>query len=257
MTLPEHLLSAGIRAYFEVSYWLLTGSDEGRRFLELAAPIPGVPVHGYATPDDLEALIRALEPDASTRLMDLGCGVGGMAFVVSRRTGASVIGIDHSTRAIAAAMAVSSGAMARASFRRGSIRRPPPVGASGAYALDSLMFARVDADVLLAIGEVLKGPGRLFATSLAFGSAPRDPVKAVAAELGIAAIGSDDVTDCLVRRSEHRRGVACHLLRRGPRTVRGQLAMALIVLEESVVQRLVRAGRLRRWRTVVDLRGPG
>ncbi len=118
------------------------------------------------------------------------------------------------------------------------------------------MFVPLDPDVLRGIRDALDGRGRLFATVLAFGSSPPDPVRAVAADLGVAAIGSDDVTDGLVRRSEHRRRVARHLLRRGPRTVRGQLAMALIVVEESLVQRLVRTGRLRRWRTIVDLREP-
>ncbi len=254
MTPLERFLTAGIRVYFEGSYWLLTGSDEGRRFLELAAPIPGAPAHGYTTEDDVEALIRALEPDASTRLMDLGCGVGGIAFEVSRRTGASVIGIDDSTRAIATARAAASGAMARTSFRRGSIRRPPPVGASGAYALDSLMFARVDADVLRGIGEVLAGPRRLFATSLAYGPFPRDPVVVAAAAIGLSAVTSDDVTEGLVARSRDRRRIARHLLYSRPHSLRGLMAMILVVMEESVVQRAVRAGRLRRWRTVVDLR---
>ncbi|CAN5488597.1 hypothetical protein BH20CHL7_BH20CHL7_09830 [soil metagenome] len=245
-------------AYFESSYALLTGSPEGRRFLHLATPIPGVAVHGYTTADDLDALVRFLDPGESGRLLDLGSGVGGIALEVNRRTGAAVTGVDLSARAIqtATARVAGVGAQGRVSFIRGSIRRPPRVGATGAYALDSLMFVPLDPDLLLGIRDALDGRGRLFATVLAVGSAPRDPVKGVAAELGTAAFGSDDVTDGLVRRSEHRRRVARHLLRRGPRTVRGQLAMALIVVEESLVQRLVRAGRLRRWRTVVDLRGP-
>lgn len=256
MATLQHLLSAGIRAYFEMSYWLLTGSDEGRRFLELAAPIPGAPAHGYATADDLAALIRDLEPDASTRLMDLGCGVGGIAFEVSRRTGASVIGIDHSTRAIATARAAASGAMTRASFRRGSIRRPPPVGASGVYALDSLMFARVDADLLRGIGDVLEGPRRLFATSLAYGPSARDPVVVAAAAIGLSAVTSDDVTEGLVARSQDRRRIARHLLRPRPHSLRGLMAMTLVMVEESLVQHQVRAGRLRRWRTVIELHRP-
>ena len=256
MAFVDRWMSVGIRHYFEASYGLLTGSPEGRRFLHLAAPVPGVVAHGYTTADDLDAVVRSLDAGASDRLLDLGCGLGGIALEVNRRTGAFVTGVDLSARAIATARAVAEGAQPRVAFSQGSIRRPPRVGATGAYALDSLMFVPVDQDLLLGIRDALDGRGRLFATVLAFGSAPRDPVKAVAAELGIAAIGSDDVTDGLVRRSGHRRRVACHLLRRGPRTVRGQLAMALIVVEESVVQRLVRAGRLRRWRTVVDLRGP-
>ncbi|MEX1171660.1 MAG: class I SAM-dependent methyltransferase [Chloroflexota bacterium] len=246
-------------AYFESSYALLDGSPEGRRFLRLAAPIPGVAVHGYTTADDLDALGRLLDPvESGGRLLDLGSGVGGIALEVHRRTGAAVTGVDLSARAIrtATARAVAVGAQGRVSFIRGSIRRPPRVGATGAYALDSLMFVPLDPDVLRGIRDALDGRGRLFATVLAVGSSPPDPVRAVAAALGFAAIGSEDVTDGLVQRSERRRRVARHLLRRGPRTLLGQLAMALIIVEESFVQRLVRAGRLRRWRTVVDLQEP-
>lgn len=258
VTYVDRMASEGVRHYFEASYRLLTGSPEGRRFLLLAAPIPGLAVHGYTTADDLDALVRFLDPGESGRLLDLGCGVGGIALEVNRRTGTTVTGVDLSTWAIqaATARAVAVGAQPRVSFVRGSIRRPPRVGATGAYALDSLMFVRLDPDVLRGIHVALDGRGRLFATVLAFGSSPRDPVRAAAADLGIAAVSSDDVTDGLVRRSEHRRRVARQLLRRGPQSVRGQLAMALIVVEESLVQRFVRAGRLRRWRTVVDLREP-
>lgn len=249
---------AGIGSYFETSYRLLTGSPKGRRFLDLAAPIPGVAVHGYTTADDLGALVRSLDPGESGRLLDLGCGVGGIALEVNRRTGTTVTGVDLSARAIQTATAQVAAVDPRpnVSFVRGSIRRPPRVGATGAYALDSLIFVPLDRDVLRGICDALDGRGRLFATVLAFGSSPPDPVAGFATDLDMAVIGSDDVTDGLVRRSEHRRRVARYLLRRGPRSVRGQLAMALIVVEESLVQRFVRAGRLRRWRTVVDLRGP-
>ena len=258
MTYGDRLVSEGVGRYFEFTYRLLTGSPEGRRFLLVAAPIPGVAVHGYTTADDLGALIRSLDPGESGRLLDLGCGVGGIALEVNRHTGAKVTGVDLSARAIetATARAVAVGAQPSVSFSRGSIRRPPRVGATGAYALDSLMFVPLDPDVLRGIRDALDGRGRLFATVLAFGSSRRDPVRSVAADLGLAVISSQEVTDGLVLRSEQRGRAARHLLRRGPRSARGQLAMALIVVEESLVQRLVRAGRLRRWRTVVDLREP-
>ena len=256
MASVDRVVSEGVKHYFEASYRLLTGSPEGRRFLLLAAPFRGLAVHGYTTADDLDALIRFLDPGESGRLLDLGCGVGAIALEVNRRTGTTVTGVDLSTRAVqaATARAVAVGAQPKVSFVQGSIRRPPRVGATGAYALDYLMFVPLDPDVLRAIRDALDGRGRLFATALAFGSSSRDPVRALAADLGFAAIGSEDVTDSLLRRSEHRRRVARRLLGRGQRSVRGQLAMALIVIEESLVQRLVRAGRLRRWRTVVDLR---
>ncbi len=256
MAYVDRLVSEGVRHYFEASYRLLTGSPEGRRFMLLAAPIPGLAVHGYTTADDLDALVRFLDPGESGRLLDLGSGVGGIALEVNRRTGATVIGVDLSARAIqtATARAVAVGAQRRVLFVRGSIRRPPRVGATGAYALDSLMFVPLDPDVLRGICDALDGRGRLFATVLAFGSSPRDPVAAFATDLGMVVAASEDVTDGLLARSEWRQRVARHLLRRGRRSIRGRMAMGLVVVEESLVQRQVRAGRLRRWRTVVDLR---
>lgn len=244
------------RPYFESSYRLLTGSPEGLQFLQLTAPLPDMTAHGYATGEDLDALIRALEPGASDRLLDLGCGVGGIAIEVHRRTGTNVTGVDVAARAIETATnrAAAVGAQSSVSFAQRSIRRPPRIGATGAYALDSLMFVPVDADALLGIRDALDGRGRLFSTVLSVGQAPRDPVASVASALGMTVVESADVTDALLARSARRRRVALHLLRRGRRSIRGRLAMALVVMEESLVQREVRAGRLRRWRTVVDLR---
>lgn len=118
------------------------------------------------------------------------------------------------------------------------------------------MFARVDGDLLLAIGNVLKGPGRLFATSLAYGPSPRDPIVVAAAAIGLSAVTSDDVTVGLVARSRDRRRIARHLLRSRPHSLRGLMAMTMVIVEESLVQHQVRAGRLRRWRTVVELNRP-
>jgi hypothetical protein len=116
------------------------------------------------------------------------------------------------------------------------------------------MFLPVDPDVLLGIRDALEGRARLFSSGLGVGPAPRDPVATFAMDLGMAVVSSDDVTDGLLARSEWRRRVARHVLRRHSWSVRGRLAMVLIVMEESLVQRQMRAGRLWRWRTVVDLR---
>lgn len=161
MVYLDRLVSAVIRGYFEASYGLLTGSPEGCRFLFLAAPLPGVVVHGYTTGDDLSTLVRVLRPGTSSRLLDLGCGVGGVALEVNRRTGAFVTGVDLSARAIATATArsVAIGAQTRVVFRRGSIARPPRIRATAAYALDSLMFVSLDATVLLGIRDALDGRG--------------------------------------------------------------------------------------------------
>lgn len=247
-----------VRLYFELSYRLLMDSPEGRRFLRLVGPTPGSQVHGYTTASDLDALILHLGPGIKDRLLDLGSGAGGIALEVNRRTGAQVTGIDLSARAVvvATARAEASGLHPGVAFVRGSIRRPPLVGATGAFALDSLMFVPLDADVLRGIDAALDGQGRLFATALAVGSSASDPIRVAADELGLTTIVSEDVTDDLRRTSRHRRRVAAYLARRGPRTIRGQVAMTVITAEELVVGSLAHAGRLRRWRTVVRFGSP-
>ncbi len=258
MSIGERWLHGAVRAYFELSYRLLTGTLEGRRFMELSAPLAGVEVHGYLTEHDLEAIVRSLAPDPSSRLLDLGCGVGGVATEIAWRTGSSVVGIDISRHAVAAAAgrAVRLGLTGRVRFARGSIRRPPRVGATGGYALDSLMFVALDEEVLLGIRDALADDGRLLTTILASGRQPIDPVRAIAERLGMTIVASDDVTPALHDSSAHRQRVARRLLRVRGGSIRGRLAMLGVVVEEAGTQRLIRGGRLRRWRTIVDTRRP-
>jgi SAM-dependent methyltransferase len=243
-------------AYFETSYRLLTDSPEGRRFLKDAAPIHGAITHGYATSGDLDALVDAIRDGSSRHLVDLGCGMGGMTIAVHRRTGIPVTGIDLSATAIATATerASAAGVAAKVAFLQRSFRHPPRVGADAACAFDSLMFAPVSPTLLIAIRDALDGRARLFATTLVVGRSPLDPTVTAATTIGSRVLSSEDVTAEFVERSRHRRHLARRRFRHGPRTARGQLAMLLVVMEESLVGWLERRGRLRRWRTVVDLR---
>ena len=254
-TIGDRAFTAAMTRYFDLSYRLLTGSGAGDRFLELSALAPGIPIHGYATPDDLDALVRFLDVDEAGPWLDLGCGVGGVARALHRRTGRRIVGIDLSDEALrsARALAVTSGATGSVSFVRASIGRPPRVGATAAYALDSLMFVPLSPDVLRGIRSALRAPGRLVTTFVAYGREARDPVAIAAGELGAVVVASEDITPAFVRHGDRRRRIARHVLRRGPWSASGVAAMMLVLVEESVVSRLARAGRMRRWRTVVDL----
>ncbi len=245
-----------IGTYFELSYRLLTGSRAGRRFLRHAGPLRGLGVHGYTTTADLEALRTALGPDPGGPILDLGCGTGGIAIHVQRELGGTVIGLDASGRALAVARsdAQRHGVGAAVRFIRGSIRRPPRVGASAAYALDSLMFVPLDLDVLVGIRAALDGRARLFAAGLSVGASTRDPLADLAAAIGGEVVTSEDVTGALRRRSLARRSLARRLRGEDDVSLRGRFAMTLVILEEQVTMRAIHAGRLRRHRTVVDLR---
>ncbi len=255
-TIADRLFTAAMARYFALSYRLLTGSGEGARFLELSAVAPGVPIHGYATPDDLDALVRFLDVDAAGSWLDLGCGVGGATLELQRRTGRRLVGIDLSAAALRSASrsAAAAGASEQVTFVRASIGDPPRVGATAAFALDSLMFVPLSTDVLRGIRAALAGQGRLVTTFVAYGRVARDPVAMAAGALGLRIVASEDVTSAFLRQGERRLRIARHVLRREPWSASGLAAMALVLLEESVVSWLARSGRMRRWRTVVDLR---
>ena len=247
-------LRAVTMTYFEVSYRLLTGSMAGRRFLRLAAPSPGLEVHGYLTPDDLEALLVALQPSAGERLLDLGCGLGDVAREVHRRSGAKVVGVDLSARAIAEAKAraTRAGVGQAVRFERGSIADLRGLGSMKAYAIDSLPFGAGLADALNGVRAALSDPGRLFMTGLGFGRDQGGPLVRTNGSGLTHVVAAEDVTQALVTSSRRRRDVARSLLDDPRATPRGRAAMALVLVEESLVQWLAARDRVRRWRCVIE-----
>lgn len=241
-----------VRLYFEATYHLLLGSDAGRRFLRLAAP-PGLPLaHGYLTREDLTALVEALDPSPGDRLLDLGCGFGEIALEVHRRTGAEVVGLDASARAIAAARGRASraGFGSAVRFVVGDLTRPPEVGACAAYALDSLMFAPDPARAIRAISETLEGDGRVFATLILVGPGGAERLRRSLAAAGVRLEAIEDVSDALRRRGRRRRRVARALFGAGRADLRGRLAMAVVLAEEGLVGWLFDRGPAHRWRIV-------
>jgi SAM-dependent methyltransferase len=243
------------RAYFEFSYELLVESGAGRQFLTMTAAMDE-PVHGYFTTADRDALLESLGARPGDRLLDLGCGVGGIALEVHRLTGAAVVGIDLSPHAVASAArrAESAGMGDTVTFAQGDLARPPRVDAAGAYAVDSLMFVPDLADALRGVGDALRPGGRLFATMLVVGRDPRDRLVDAFRAAGVHVEGLQDVTPALSVRSRARAGAARKLARDGATTARGHLAMRLVGVEEAVVGALVARGQVSRWRFVVAYR---
>ncbi len=240
------------RLYFDVSYRLLSGSVAGRRVLALPAA-GGGPVHGYFTLEDREALLASLDPAPGDRLLDLGSGLGGIAIELHRRSGAGILGIDISPRAVSAATARARHERVdgRVGFRAGDLARPPRLGATSAYAIDSLMFVPDLAGALRGIGDALGPGGRLFATLLVPGVRADVLLHQAIRDAGADLERLDDVTTALLERSRARADAAA-LLRGGPTaTLRGRLAMRLVGAEERLVQARVASSRLTRWRFVV------
>ena len=245
------------RLYFEISYGLLIGSSAGRRFLDLASFTDGPAVHGYLTADDLDVLMATLRPTSRDRLLDLGCGIGGAALAIHRRSGAQIVGVDASTRAVAEATARARRAGAADAVRIvvGDLAHPPAVGAAGACAIDSLMFLPDLPGVLRGICETLGVGRRVFATVLVAGPGGAERLAAAIAAAGLELERLDDVTEALATTSRRRAGTARALLRTPGDATRGRAAMLLVLLEETLVGTLVARGRLRRWRFVIRCAG--
>ncbi|HUY98754.1 MAG TPA: class I SAM-dependent methyltransferase [Thermomicrobiaceae bacterium] len=247
----ERAAAALAGAYFDLSYRLLVGSKAGQRLLQLTAS-GDEPVHGYFTAEDRAVLLAALAPVAGERLLDLGSGIGGIALEMHRLAGVEIVGIDVSASAVAAAShrAEREGVGGAVRFVQGNLARPLRINATGAYAIDSLMFLPDPARVLRAVGEEL-GPGRrIFATLLVFGADGGNRLVRSLRRAGMRVGRLDDVTTALVASSKGRANVARGLSRETTITARGRLAMALVLAEEYLVQVLVGHGCAGRWRIV-------
>lgn len=240
------------RTYFDLSYALLEGSLVGRRMLASTAT-GRAPVHGYFTPEDSAVLLADLHPGPGIRLLDLGCGIGGIAIDLHRRSGAQILGVDVSPRAIAAAKARArqAGVDGAVEFLTGDLSRPPRVGATGAYAVDSLMFAADLGQALRGIGDALESGGRLYATLLVFGSGSETRLPRTIRAAGAQIERLDNVTSALARTSRARADAAASQ-QQAATSLRGRLALHLVIAEEGLIRVLLADGRVSRWRLTVQ-----
>lgn len=247
------LAQALVRHYFDLSYRLLLGTTAGRTFLERAHPSDLPATHGYLTREDLQAVIANLAPHQENGpILDLGCGFGAVAIEVHRRSGSRVHGIDGSPRAIAEAQAAAAraGAQDAVTFEVGDFGSPPGIGASGAYAIDALMFVADPAASIRSAIAAIGPPGMVVATLLRYGGGEAT-LRERLASAGLDVDRLDDVTPALRAQSRRRRTLAGQLLTARSTEGIGRLAMLLVLVEEMIVGSMAAAGRLRRWRVVV------
>lgn len=238
---------AVIARYFAVSYRALA-TPAGREFLNSARAAGAPAVHGYATAQDLTALLGALSPSPRDVVVDLGCGVGEVAIAVHRRTGSQVVGIDASPRAVADARrrAAAEGVSGAVRFEVGALGSAE-IGGSAAYALDSLMFVRRAPDVLASVVGALEPPGRVFATFIDHRGLDGDSFSRWVAGSGVRLERLDSVTGEFSARSRERAAAARRVLRARPARA-GRFGLLLVLAEETAVSWLIKSGRLRRWR---------
>lgn len=98
------------------------------------------------------------------------------------------------------------------------------------------------------ICTTLEPGGRIFATLLIRGPGARDRLCRLFRAAGVRVEQLDDVTAALEARSRERAATARALLQERRTTLRGRLAMLLVVAEEALVRILIARGHVGRWR---------
>jgi ubiquinone/menaquinone biosynthesis C-methylase UbiE len=113
-----------------------------------------------------EALLAGLTIPPGTRVLDLGCGIGGPARLIAERYGVDVVGVDLTEEYVATARELSRlvGLAERTSFLRGSVTALPVADASADLALMQHVGMNVaDKAALFAEAARVLAPGGVFA----------------------------------------------------------------------------------------------
>jgi cyclopropane fatty-acyl-phospholipid synthase-like methyltransferase/GNAT superfamily N-acetyltransferase len=133
--------------------------------------------HGFADMEQLDALLGVTCLAPGDRVLDLGCGNGGIAEYVSDATGAAVTGLDFIPEAIRQAKERSAGKQPRLAFVTGDLRDLDfPAGSFDALiAIDTLYFTELDRSIPQ-MADLL-APGGRMAIFYSHGANPEDPIE--------------------------------------------------------------------------------
>lgn len=133
--------------------------------------------HGFADMAAVDRLMLAGGLDDRERILELGCGNGGIAAYVADQCGGAVTGIDYAPEAIRQAQARTAQLPDRLRFEVADIASPPFIDGSftTVIAIDTLYFTDLDT-TLAEIRRVLAPGGQLLAY-YAQGANPVVPVE--------------------------------------------------------------------------------
>ena len=118
---------------------------------------------GQANMDSLNDLIAYLEIKRDDRVLDLGCGAGGIAEYVSDETGAHVTGLDYAASAIDVAMDRTERKRDRLTFVQGDMNALefPKHSFDQVIALDTIYWVADIDEALASIVRLIKPGGKL------------------------------------------------------------------------------------------------
>ena len=134
---------------------------------------------GFSDMAQIDALLAATRLGPTSRVLDLGCGVGMIAEYISDMTGAHVTGLDYSPVAIAAAQRRTAAKRDRLDFRVGNLDELPfsPASFDTLISIDTLYMPN-DLEATLAQMVALLVPGgqmAIFYMNMLWGLPPDHP----------------------------------------------------------------------------------
>ncbi len=163
-------------------------SDRKRHAVELFAGLPGrydrmgAALSFGQDPRWRRALVAAIEPRATQRVLDVATGTGLVAFALARHAGCDVVGLDQSERMLAGArarLAARPQLRGRVSFVQGEAERLPFADAEFDALTFTYLLRYVDDPVatMRELARVVRPGGRI--GMIEFGVPERAPLRAV------------------------------------------------------------------------------
>jgi len=126
------------------------------------APAEGVSPFSFVTNRDLQDCVEALRLEPGMQLLDLACGAGGPGLWIAHETGANLVGIDYSTKALQLAQerAKEFDLSRKAEFRHGSMAATGLEEGTfdGVMSIDAVWMAQDKQAVFHEVRRLLKSP---------------------------------------------------------------------------------------------------
>jgi SAM-dependent methyltransferase len=132
--------------------------------------------HGFADMAQVDALLGVTRLVPGDRVLDLGCGNGGISEYISDMTGAHVTGLDFIPEAIRQAQERTATKRSRLTFRIGDIRELdlPPRSFDALVSIDTLYFTELTRSIPQMSG--LLASGGQIAIFYSHGADPENPI---------------------------------------------------------------------------------